>query len=114
MTLQQVIDLVEGRVVTENYDRNMELEYAMASDLMSDVLTLDTEKTLLITGLTNIQTIRTAEMSDVHCVILARKKRATPEMITLAQQHGIVIVESNFAVYRVSGILYTHGIKAQY
>ncbi len=114
MELRKIIELIDGRIVTEEPNLELDIDYAMASDLMSDVLTLDTVKTLLITGLANIQTIRTAEMSDVHCVILARNKKATPEMVTLAGLNGIVIVETPYAMYRVSGILYSNGIKPQY
>lgn len=114
MDISTIIEFCNGKLVTEFDTDSISIEFAMASDLMSDVLTLDTENTMLITGLANIQTIRTAEMSDVHCILLARNKRSTPEMIEIANESGIVIIESPHAMYRLSGILYGEGIKAIY
>ncbi len=50
---------------------------AFGSDLMSDVLTLEDHDLLLITGLANPQTIRTAEMADIKMIIIARGKEIT-------------------------------------
>lgn len=114
MDISTITELTEGTMVTTFDASSINIEFAMASDLMSDVLTLDTENTMLITGLSNIQTIRTAEMSDVNCIVLARNKRSTPEMLKIANEIGIVIIESSHAMYLLSGILYAKGIKAIY
>lgn len=87
---------------------------AFSSDLMSDVLTLDEENILLISGLANVQLIRTAEMADISAVLLARNKKATPEMIELANENGLVILETPFSIYKASGVLYANGLKEVY
>ncbi len=79
MNITTLINLTNGKLITKTKTEEIDIEFAMASDLMSDVLTLDTVNTMLITGLANLQTIRTAEMSDVHCILLARNKKSTPE-----------------------------------
>ena len=72
MTIRDIACKIEGRIVCcENRD-SVDLEYAFASDLMSDVLTLEKDKMVLITGLANMQAIRTSEMSEIGCVIFAR------------------------------------------
>jgi predicted transcriptional regulator len=114
MKLSEILPLVEGEVVTKGLSDDPVLEYGMASDLMSDVLTLDVEHTLLITGLANLQTIRTAEMSDIHCILFARNKKASPEMIELAEESEIVLVESKHSMFNVCGMLYEKGIKPLY
>lgn len=91
-----------------------EFEYAFASDLMSDVLTLMIEKTILITGLCNVQTIRTAEMADIKLVIIARGKKSDDKMIRLAEESDICLLETDFSVYKVCGELYNYGIKPLY
>jgi len=97
-------DEIEGR----------EIKNGFSSDLMSDVLTLDTEHMLLITGLANIQLIRTAEMADIEVVLLARNKKATPDMIELAKETGLVIIETPYSIFRASGILYENGLEPVY
>ncbi len=114
MNLDQIASITNGKIVTNIEYASIDIDFAMASDLMSDVLTLDTENTMLITGLANMQTIRTVEMQDVFCVLIARNKKATPEMIQIAEQNDITIIESPHAMYRISGLLYHEGIKAHY
>lgn len=114
MEIKRIVELTNARLITGNRKDLGEVKNAFSSDLMSDVLTLDEENILLITGLANVQLIRTAEMVDIHVIILARNKKATPEMIELAEENGLILMESPYSIFRVSGILYTNGLKAIY
>ncbi|MGM0409109.1 MAG: hypothetical protein ACQERU_14100, partial [Bacteroidota bacterium] len=78
---------------------------------MSDVLTLDTDNILLITGLANLQAIRTAEMSDISCIIFARNKKITQDMIDLAAENNMVLIECACSVFKTAGELYKAGIN---
>jgi len=112
--ISDIARLTQARVVAGETESEKDFSKAFSSDLMSDVLTLDDENILLITGLSNLQLVRTAEMSDIHAVLLARGKKATPEMIELANENNLVIMETPFSIYKASGILYAHGLKAVY
>jgi len=90
------------------------LEYAFASDLMSDVLTVEKDNLILITGLANLQTIRTAEMSDISCIIFARDKKIGNDIIDLAKENNIMLIESPHSVFHIAGELYKAGIKPIY
>ncbi len=90
---------------------NIPWRWLFASDLMSDVLTQSNDHVLLITGLANMQTIRTAEMSDINCVVFARNKKATPEMIELAKESDIVLIACRYSLFRTCGLLYQAGVK---
>jgi predicted transcriptional regulator len=115
MTIRQLVELVEGRVVCGDTDYDQAVvERAFASDLMSDVLTLDTEKLLLITGLTNLQTIRTAEMSDINAILFVRNKKISPEILKLAEENKMTLIESPWSMYRVCGVLFSAGLKPAY
>jgi serine kinase of HPr protein (carbohydrate metabolism regulator) len=112
--ISEIIDLTEARLVAGNPNKQINIERAFSSDLMSDVLTLDDHQIILITGLSNVQLIRTVEMADVPVVLLCRNKNATPEMISLAEENGIVLLETPFSMFRVSGVLYENGLKPLY
>ncbi|MDO8952002.1 MAG: hypothetical protein Q7U86_05210 [Draconibacterium sp.] len=114
MKISEIIDLTEARLVAGNPGKQINIERAFSSDLMSDVLTLDDHQIILITGLSNVQLIRTVEMADVPVVLLCRNKKATPEMISLAEENGIVLLETPFSMFRVSGVLYENGLKPLY
>jgi predicted transcriptional regulator len=111
MRVGDIADKLEGQVLTKDADLQKEIEYAFSSDLMSDVLTRDYEHTVLITGLANVQAIRTAEMSDIELIIIARNKEVGKEMVSLAEDSGIVLMKCGYSLFRISGILYNAGIK---
>lgn len=114
MKIKDLMRLTNAKLVAGDDTDDIEIEQAFSSDLMSDVLTLDEHNIILITGLSNVQVIRTVEMADIPVVLLARDKKATPEMIELANDNGILLLESPFSIFRVSGILFTNGIKPVY
>jgi serine kinase of HPr protein (carbohydrate metabolism regulator) len=111
MKVKEIVDILNLRVVAGHKLLEKDVEYAFASDLMSDVLTLDNNGILLITGLSNHQALRTAEMSEISAIIVARNKRTTEEMRTLAEENETILLESEYSVFRVSGELYKNGIK---
>ncbi|WP_321376168.1 hypothetical protein [uncultured Draconibacterium sp.] len=106
--------MTQAKVVAGDTEKDHNLQKAFSSDLMSDVLTLDTEHILLVTGLANVQLVRTAEMADIEVVLLARNKKATPEMIDLANEIGLVLLETPFSIYRSSGLLFKNGLPPVY
>lgn len=114
MKISEIIKQTSARIVAGASFRDRDLEKAFSSDLMSDVLTLDDDNILLITGLANVQLVRTVEMADIHVVLLARNKRATPEMIQLAEENGLLLLETPYSIFRTSGILFSSGLKPVY
>ncbi len=113
MNLNELVTTINGRIVAKNGKVNT-YDTAFASDLMSDVLTLKNDNVVLITGLATMQTIRTAEMADINCIIFVRNKKVSPEMTDLAGEAGIELVECSYTMFRASGLLYQAGLKPVY
>ena len=90
-----------------------EVEHAFASDLMSDVLTLK-DTPLLVTGLCNIQTIRTCDMANLQAVLFVRNKRPSDDMIELAEDNDMVLLCSEYSMFKTCGLLWDMGIKPLY
>jgi predicted transcriptional regulator len=111
MQIREIATVLEAKVLTPTLDVSREVNHAFSSDLMSDVLTRDYEDTILITGLSNMQSIRTAEMSDIGQVLIARDKEVSEEMILLAEENDIVLLKSEHSIFKISGILFEAGIK---
>jgi hypothetical protein len=114
MTVKEITGIIDGRVICCEERNSTSVEYAFASDLMSDVLTLEKENMVLITGLANLQAIRTAEMSDISCIIFARDKKIGEEIISLAKENNMILIESPHSLFYISGELYKAGIKSIY
>lgn len=113
MKLAKVVELVEAKVVAGDLEDKL-VDKGFCSDLMSDVLTIDTDKMLLITGMTNIQIIRTAEMADIQAILLVRNKQMSPEVLKLAAENKMVVLQSPFSMFRAAGVLYDAGLKPVY
>ncbi len=114
MKICEIADAVNGEVVCGSDRLEEDIDKAFASDLMSDVLTLKFQNFMLITGLSNIQSIRTAEMSDVQYVLIVRNKEITMDMVELAEDSGMVLIRSPFSMFKTAGILYQMGLKPVY
>jgi len=110
-TIKEISEMIDGKVLCCHELLENNVEHAFASDLMSDVLTVEKDNLLLITGLANLQAIRTAEMSDISYIIFARNKKIGSNIIALAEETGIMLIESPYSVFRISGELYKAGVK---
>jgi predicted transcriptional regulator len=114
MTIKEISEIIDGKVICCEENLSTSIEYAFASDLMSDVLTVEKENIVLITGLANLQTIRTSEMSEISCIIIARGKKTGDEMVSLAKENSMILIESPHSMFYISGKLYKAGIKPIY
>jgi uncharacterized protein YfkK (UPF0435 family) len=114
MTLHSIQSLLSGTLLTRPKNLDIPLEKAFASDLMSDVLTIKADHLILVTGLVNIQVVRTAEISDIACIVIARNKQVPEEMTALAEELGIAIITTPYSIFKTSGILYGAGVEPVY
>ena len=114
MKIKEVAELLKAKVYGSEDNINKEVEFAFASDLMSDVLTLKANNVLLLTGLANIQSVRTAEMAEVTNIIYVRGKKITTDMKDLAQESGILLMECDYSMFKTAAILYNAGVNPIY
>ena len=110
MKISTIKDLLEAEVICCEEELGEHVYSACGSDMMSDVLAYVKDQAVLLTGLVNSQVIRTAEMMDMKCVVFVRAKNPTAEMISLAQESGIVLLASKKRLYEACGILYSNGL----
>ena len=116
MTIEEVGTLLDAEVLCGEDKLDTEVFAACASDMMSDVLAFVKDSAVLLTGLCNPQVIRTALMMDILCIVLVRRKHATDEMIEMAKEADIVLMETNHSMFSSCGILHTEGLigKTEY
>ncbi|QXM06400.1 hypothetical protein [Crassaminicella indica] len=115
MKLSEIIDILSAEIYTKNIDFDISFDYGRASDLLSDVLRDDvlrnpTHNCIFLTGLINLQVIRTAEMMDVKGIVFVRGKKPSKEMIELASAHDIILLGTKYKLYKCCGLLYSHGL----
>lgn len=112
MLVKEVAQLLHADVICGEKLLDTEVKSACGSDMMSDVLAYVKDQSVLLTGLTNPQVIRTAEMMDMKCIVFVRGKMPDFTMIDLAIKKGIILLKTNLRMYSACGILYTGGLHA--
>jgi len=87
-------------------DESPAVSGVVAADLMSDVLVDARPGYVLVTGLVNVQVIRTAAIADLAAVVFARGKTVPPDVIDLARQMNVPAFASHDTLFEAAGRLY--------
>jgi len=111
MKLFEVKDLLQCEVLTGENDLEVDILQVVASDGMSEILAFAKSKDLMVTGLTNIQSIRTADIAGVSAVIYCRGKRPDKKVIDFARLKNIPVLATDMVMFDICGILYVKGLK---
>jgi predicted transcriptional regulator len=110
MTLKEVKELLHAEVIFGEEYLDIEITFAGGSDLMSDVLAFGKPGILLLTGLSNAQSVRTADIVEAKAIVYVRGKRPTPDGITLAEEKGIPVLSTQYMMYTSCGLLFKQGL----
>ena len=111
MRLEEIKDILQCQVLTPEMDLNLEVNTVLASDGMSEILAFHHPGALMLTGLTNIQSVRTANVADVRAIVYIRGKRPNDKTIELARQKNIPVLATPLGMFDVCGILREQGLK---
>lgn len=87
------------------------IEVVISCDLMSDVLAFSKHQGLLLTGLTNQQVIRTAEVAGMLGIVFVRGKRPSQPVLDLAEEYSLPVLFTNLSMFEASGRLYSRGLR---
>jgi predicted transcriptional regulator len=110
MQLRKIKEVLQAEIVCGEDFLDQEVRFAGGSDLMSDVLAFGKPGILLLTGLTNSQSVRTASIIDASGIVYVRGKKPDEEGKTLAKEMGIPLLTTKFMMYEACGILYGNGL----
>jgi predicted transcriptional regulator len=113
MTLRDVQKVLNANVLWGEGLLDQEIRSACGSDMMSDVLAFGSNHSILLTGLVNQQAIRTAEMMDMLCVVFVRGKEPGYPILELAEEKGIVVMNTEYRMFLACGLLYQSGLSEE-
>ena len=111
MKLAEIKDMLQCQVLTGEDALFMEVETVVASDGMSEILAFAHPGALMITGLTNVQSVRTADIANVRAMIYIRGKRPDTRTIDVAREKKIPVLATSLGMFDVCGILRDAGLK---
>lgn len=110
MTVETIIQILEAEAIYID-DPAAEVHTACGSDMMSDVLAFVKDQSVLLTGLTNPQVVRTAEMMDMVCIVYVRGKEPDEVTTQLAKERGITLLKTDYRMFTACGLLYEQGLR---
>ena len=112
LELAQIIKLLDCQVVAGAEHLDLNFDEVFAADLMSDVLAFTTPGSLLLTGLTNVQSVITAHVAEAKAIVYVRGKRPDADAVRLADQKGLPLLASPLSMYTACGRLFASGLKS--
>ena len=111
MKLETVKEILLAEVITGHDKLDLVVEKCISSDLMSDLLTGPNTGSLLLTGLCNIQVVRTSMIAGISAVVFVRGKRPAEDIIAKAGEYGLPLLTTPFTMYSSSGRLFGKGLR---
>ena len=106
--MQQLISATQ--LYGENWE-DLEVFTGCGADLMSDVLAFTKDGALLLTGLTNPQVVRTADVGGLVAIVFVRGKLPSPEAVVMAKTLNIPLFSTKCTLFEACGILFSKGLK---
>ena len=111
MNIEEIRSILGGQYIVGEEWKDREVHTACGSDMMSDVLAFMKDQSVLLTGLCNLQVIRTCEMMDVICIVFVRGKMPDEAMTAMAKEKGITILTTTHRMFSACGMLYENGLQ---
>ncbi|MBN1234350.1 MAG: transcriptional regulator [Candidatus Coatesbacteria bacterium] len=112
MRISDIVTILDAEVLAGSKFLDREIPCAFSCDLISDILKCTAEQTMLLTGLTNPQIIRTAEMIDLLGIVIVRGNFVAQEVIDEADEAGVPLLRTKLTMYESSGRLFAAGLRS--
>ncbi len=113
MKVSDIKEMLDAEVLCCDDMLSNEVYSACGSDMMSDVLAFVKDQGILLTGLVNAQTVRTAMMMDMKCIVFVRGKKPDDLVVSLAEKSGIILMCTDYRMYTACGLLYKAGLYTE-
>lgn len=112
MTLRRIAEILEATVLLNPDNLDITIQWAYSGDLMSDVLFYfySAPNSILITGLTQPQVIRTAAIAGIKGIIFVQNKKPNKETVEFAKQKKIHLLSTPYCMYTAAGRLFEEGL----
>jgi predicted transcriptional regulator len=111
LRLAEIRDLLGCEVICgERRLDDMVIE-CFAADLMSDVLAFSKPHALLITGLSGVQSVHTADVAELAGILFVHRKRPSPQVLELAAERGLPVLSTPLHMFDACAALAARGLR---
>ncbi len=111
MKIKKLLEILDGKLLSEEKHLEYEVEHGLASDLISDLLLCAKYPAALFTGLVNHQIIRVAEMIELQAIIFVRGKEPSEELLRIAAKNDMPILITKMSLFKTCALAYQGGLE---
>jgi predicted transcriptional regulator len=111
MKIFEVKEILKATVLVGADKLDREIVAGGSADLMDDILAALAERSVLLTGMTNEQVLRTAKVSGVGAIVFVRGKVPGEKIIEMAKSLDVPILHTHYSMFVASGRLYMAGLR---
>ncbi|MDD2388214.1 MAG: hypothetical protein PHP23_00550 [Desulfobacterales bacterium] len=111
MKLSEIRDILKAEVLAGEVFLDRKIVSGAGADLMDDILSAVAKDSVLLTGLTTEQVVRTAKFAGVGAVIFVRGKRPENGLVALSMSYNLPLLVTDYPLFVSSGRLYMNGLR---
>lgn len=112
MLLREIQQLLQAQVLTGSELLERPIQECYGSDMMSEVLAYCQRDALLCTSLTNMQVVRTADMTELGAIVFVRNKRPGAEVIAAAENNNLPLLITELTLWQSCECLLRAGLTS--
>ncbi len=111
MKISEIKKILKAEILVGEEQQDKNIVGAGGADLMADVLFAVASEAVLLTGLTTVQVLRTAQVSDVGCIVFVRGKKPDEPVLNIARSFNMPVLLTKYSLFVASGRLYINGLR---
>ncbi|MEE4356072.1 MAG: DRTGG domain-containing protein [Desulfococcaceae bacterium] len=111
MKLSEVRDILHAEVLSGEELLDRSVFGGGGADLMEDILATVAKGSVLLTGVTTEQVIRTAKIAEVGAIVFVRGKKPDRNITEMAKSYDLPLLHTRYSMFVASGRLYMNGLR---
>jgi predicted transcriptional regulator len=111
LRLAEIRDLLGCDVICGGSGLDDVVTECFAADLMSDVLAFSKPSVLLITGLSGIQSVHTADVAELAGILFVHRKRPSQQVLDLARERNLPLLSTPLHMFDACAVLAANGLR---
>lgn len=110
MLLSEFVSKLGAKVLTGEYDKDIEVKGIICGDLLSWVMSNAEKGSAWITVHTHLNIVAVASLAELCCIIIPEGIEPEESTIRKAVEENVIIISSEMNTYRICCIAYECGI----
>lgn len=111
MKLSQIVEVLDGTVITEAFDGEKETTIGFVGDLLSVVIGKASEDCVWVTIHGHINIVAVATLVDCMCIVVAEGYKVDEDALAKANMEEIPIICTKLSSFKAVALLAKHGVQ---